>query len=330
MMELNESTVDQIADLEYERLLALAYDTAPTNWEVGISTILALCKEAEIKCERVERFGSLPELINAYHRAGGDGFPSMFMGRQHASYLANIDTWAKHMPDLDDEKELRAIRQANQASGVCWFPTDQGYAMACDGPSLLKLDDEGNLHCAAGPAIAWPNGDSPARSRCPARARERDQPRADPLPRRDRGLRPPAGRAGRRRGAQRRGSRRWHALSRADRGRDAPAGTCAVRDWPHVRVTRRRRAHRGGGTCRDLRRERGHLQAHGGAYVKSLCSRLDSRLDSRLWSRLDSRLDSSLYSRLCSRLYSRLCSRLCSRLDSRLDSRLSSRLRGTP
>jgi hypothetical protein len=160
MMELNESTVDQIADLEYERLLALAYDTAPTNWEVGISTILALCKEAEIKCERVERFGSLPELINAYHRAGGDGFPSMFMGRQHASYLANIDTWAKHMPDLDDEKELRAIRQANQASGVCWFPTDQGYAMACDGPSLLKLDDEGNLHCAAGPAIAWPNGDS--------------------------------------------------------------------------------------------------------------------------------------------------------------------------
>lgn len=160
MEELNESTVDAIAEREYNRLLALAYSTAPTNWEVGISTIFALCKEADIKCERVERFGSLPALVKAYHDAGGEGFPSMFMGRQHASYLANIDTWARYMPELDDEKELRAIRQANQASGVCWFPTDQGYAMACDGPSVLKVDDDGNLHCATGPAIAWPNGDA--------------------------------------------------------------------------------------------------------------------------------------------------------------------------
>jgi hypothetical protein len=160
MLELNETTVDAIADAEYKRLLALAYDTSATNWEIGLSTIFALCKEAEIKCERVERFGSLPELVAAYRKAGGEGFPSMFMGRLHASYLANIDTWAKHMPHLDDEKELRAIRQANQASGVCWFPTDQGYAMACDGPSLLALDEDGNLHSPTGPAIAWPNGDS--------------------------------------------------------------------------------------------------------------------------------------------------------------------------
>lgn len=150
---------DTVIDSEYQRLLAQAYNTAPTDWDTGVRTIFALCKAADLKCERVERFGSLPALVRAYHAAGGKGFPTMFMGRLDSQYMSATNLCAREFPELDDEPELRKALIDNIASGVCWFPCEEGYAVACDGPSMLSVDDDGNLHNASGPAIAWPDGE---------------------------------------------------------------------------------------------------------------------------------------------------------------------------
>jgi len=77
-------------------------------------------------------------------------------GQHDASWLSFYDFMGQVVGLTEEVKELDALIRLAQTCGWVWFYDQE--AFACERTSMLKLDDQGNLHCEDGPACEYPDG----------------------------------------------------------------------------------------------------------------------------------------------------------------------------
>ncbi|WP_424530280.1 DUF6745 domain-containing protein [Sphaerisporangium viridialbum] len=74
------------------------------------------------------------------------------------AYWIALYTCALRVALLDADERLDALAEVTRLVGW-WFPLD-GTAVLCERPLLVRRDRDHRLHCATGPALAWPDGDA--------------------------------------------------------------------------------------------------------------------------------------------------------------------------
>jgi hypothetical protein len=77
-------------------------------------------------------------------------------GQHDAGWLSFYDYFRTHVPTVTGPDRLAGLMQVAQAAGW-WWPFS-GAVVLTERPTALHRDGQGRLHCADGPALAYPDG----------------------------------------------------------------------------------------------------------------------------------------------------------------------------
>ena len=141
-------------DVYYQRWLAIGTSTEGTDFERAREALRLV-----YTCAGQEPPGEIlhmksPMAAAEWEKAQGlstNGVGSVIYGNHDASWLG----FYEYMHEVVgiDCSELRGLWTLAREAGWCWVYDD--VAVITDRPSALNTDEQGNLHCEDGPAIAY-------------------------------------------------------------------------------------------------------------------------------------------------------------------------------
>ena len=166
---LEKLTPEQEARLPYfrEKWLAVGTNTDPIDREAAAKAIDAAYTDAGLEPPALKVYAPSP-LRGAYEAAALErekpveqvtkdearaALSAAVYGQHDASWLAYYEA----MGEFLEENFMPGLRQAGQECGW-WYPYDKGVVI-CDRPSVFLHDEDGELHCEDGPAMAFRDDD---------------------------------------------------------------------------------------------------------------------------------------------------------------------------
>ena len=148
---------EALLDVYYERWLAIGTSIEPTDFAEAKEAL-----ELVYRCANVDPPAEIlhmqsPMAAAEWEKAQGlstNGVGSVIYGNHDASWLG----FYEYMHEVVgiDCSELNGLWRLARACGWCWVYDD--IAVITDRPCTLHTDDQGNLHCGDGPAIAYGDG----------------------------------------------------------------------------------------------------------------------------------------------------------------------------
>ena len=156
MHHIETLTPEQDAKLDFycQKWLTIGLDISATDEACAKEAINEVYRYGDIKPPRNIVFCSSP--IAALRRIKVDSNLPDIYGQHDATWLCFYDFMSAELGLVDETKELSGLMKAALYCGWCYL--FENAAFVCSKPSLLKMDERGNLHSAVGVAISFPDG----------------------------------------------------------------------------------------------------------------------------------------------------------------------------
>lgn len=158
MEKITELTPEQEAQLEvyFKKWSDIGLSTEPGNRDKAEQLIKELYKLEGFKVPPIYWFNSPFEAAEQIKK-DGEASPqlSACFGQHSAGWLAFYD-YIFNVLKVSEDKAMMLHIELSKCCG--WFFTYEEAVYLCDKTSAANVDEEGNLHCLTGPALAFRDG----------------------------------------------------------------------------------------------------------------------------------------------------------------------------
>lgn len=153
---------EEYIERAYQRSLAVGLSTAPANRPRAEAVLTALYAKLNLPQPEFVWFDSPFAAVREYRRRTGKkdlpmGYYNPYWSYWYSTYQVPADL-GMYEPDKADLAELALWQTLAESCGIV-YAFDKT-CFVCERPSVLRTDEQGNLHCEprTGPCIAWRDG----------------------------------------------------------------------------------------------------------------------------------------------------------------------------